>query len=88
MRWEKGREQINDMANAQPPALDRVQPDREHADRSVRQVRAHLATAAQAAGGDPSGAYGITGQQVIEDLPKAIAIVALAGQVLDQMSLI
>jgi hypothetical protein len=59
MRWEKGRDRIEEMLNGQPPRLQKVVPSREHADRLVRQARAHLTTAARVADDDPSGAYGM-----------------------------
>lgn len=154
MRWEPGRGRIEEMLHGTPPTLQRVQPSREHADRLLRQARAHLATAGKVAGDDPAGAYGllydaarkaltavlenqglrptsrgghlaayhavtaqldpplgrplrpfdrlrrtrndveypatdaeeVTADQVVDDLPKATAIVELAAQVLDEMS--
>lgn len=154
MRWQQGRARVEEMLRGTPATLQQVQPSREHADRLLRQSRAHLATAAKVAGDDPAGAYGLlydaarkaltavlenqglrptsrgghlagyravtaqldpplgrtlrpfdrlrrtrndaeypatdadelTAEQVIEDLPKAIAIVELAVQVLDEMS--
>lgn len=59
MRWEQGRDRIQAMLGGTPATLQRVQPSREHADRLLRQARAHLVTAAKAAGEDPSGAYGM-----------------------------
>ncbi|MDP5182601.1 hypothetical protein QOZ88_08110 [Blastococcus sp. BMG 814] len=59
MRWQQGRDRIEEMLHGTPATLQRVQPSREHADRLLRQARAHLATAAKVAGDDPAGAYGL-----------------------------
>lgn len=59
MKWQQGRDRIEDMLHGTPATLQRVQPSREHADRLIRQARAHLATAGKAAAEDPAGAYGL-----------------------------
>lgn len=59
MRWDQGRDRIQAMLGGTPATLQRVQPSREHADRLLRQARAHLVTAGKAAADDPTGAYGM-----------------------------
>lgn len=59
MRWQQGRARVEEMLRETPATLQQVQPSREHADRLLRQSRAHLATAAKVADDDPAGAYGL-----------------------------
>lgn len=57
MRWAQGRDRIEGMLNGTPPTLQRVHPSRQHADRLIRQARAHLRSAEVTGAEDPSGAY-------------------------------
>jgi hypothetical protein len=45
MRWDQGRREVEDLLAGTPPALQRVTPNRDHADRLIAQARAHLASA-------------------------------------------
>lgn len=47
------------MLHARPATLERVHPSREHADRLIRQARAHLRSAEVLAADDPAGAYSL-----------------------------
>lgn len=58
-RWPVGVEVIQRMLDVIPPHLQRVQPDREHAEVLIAQARAHLASAKVLAGSDPEGAYAL-----------------------------
>ena len=59
MRWDQGRSTIEEMLRGPRPALQRVKPSREHADRLIRQARAHLDSAEVLAEADPEGGYAL-----------------------------
>lgn len=55
MRWEQGRQIVDDMVKR--GELQRVSPNREHADELLKQARRHVSTSKVAAYSDPEGAY-------------------------------
>lgn len=69
MRWQQGREQLDDMLTR--GELQRVPASRDHADHLLSQARRHLVSADAVAGSDPAGAY----QLLYDAARKALAAV-------------
>ena len=59
MRWNQGRETVEQMLQGSRPQLQSVHPSRDHADRLISQSRARLTSAALLADTDPEGAYAL-----------------------------
>ena len=58
-RWPVGVDVIQRMLDLIPPHLQKVHPDREHADMLIEQARAHLTSSSVLAESDPEGAYAL-----------------------------
>ena len=74
MRWEQGRETLQQMIDAKE--LQRVPASREHADRLLAESQRHIASARDIVDSDPEGAY----QLLYDGVRKALtAILANEG---------